>query len=391
VKRAATASVIAAVAFAAAPTGAAPFIPTDDGVVLQTALPNADPRVRQMRALAGEFKRRPNDLGLAMQLANRQLAMGVAEADPRFVGYAEATLAPWWQEPAPAAAVLVLRARIKQAQHEFVEAASDLRAALRQEPGNLTALLVLASVDEVVGDFAEAKQACTELTAAHPGLAATACTASVAGVTGDAASSAAGLAEAVEKEPTRDRSLKVWALTVLAEIAARLEDPRAESYFEQARGLDDGNVYLLTVFADYLLDRGHAERVISLLRGVERIDALYLRLALAAQATGDSGFPRYRDDVAARLAAAQRQGDKLHLRDASRFMLEIERDGPRALALARQNWAGHKTPYDARALLAAAVVCHDQAAAKPVLEWVTATRIEDRAIERLIRQLTAPS
>jgi hypothetical protein len=295
------------------------------------------------------------------------------------------------QEPEPAAAVLVLRARIKQAQHEFVGAASDLRAALRQEPGNLTALLVLASVDEVVGNFAEAKQACTEFTRGHPGLAATACTASVAGVTGDAAWSVAALAEAVEKEPTRDRSLKVWALTILAEIAARLEDARAESYFEQARGLDDANPYLSTVFADYLLDRGRAERVLSLLRGFERIDALYFRLALAAQAIGDSGFSRYRDDVAARLAAAQRQGDKLHLRDASRFMLEIEHDGPRALDLARQNWAGHKTPYDARALLAAAVACHDKTAAKPVLEWVTATRLEDRAIERLIPQLTAPN
>ena len=389
--RAAAASVIAAVAFTAPPTRAAPFVPTADGVVLQSALPNADPRVRQMQALAAEFKQRPNDLSLAMQLAGRQLAMGVAEADPRFIGYAEATLAPWWQEPEPAAAVLVLRARIKQAQHEFVDAASDLRAALRQEPGNLTALLVLASVDEVVGNFAEAKQACTEFTGGHPGLAATACTASVAGVTGDAASSAAALAEAVEKEPTRDRSLKVWALTILAEMAARLEDARAESYFEQARGLDDANLYLLTVFADYLLDRGRGERVLSLLRGFERIDALYLRLAFAAQATGDLGFSRYRDDVAARLAAAQRQGDKLHLRDASRFMLEIEHDGPRALDLARQNWAGHKTPYDARALLAAAVACHDKAAAKPVLEWVTVTRLEDRAIERLIPQLTAPN
>jgi hypothetical protein len=388
-KRAVTVSVIAAVAFVAAPTGAAPFIPTDDGVILQTALPNADPRVRQMRALTGELKQRPDDLSLAMQLASRQLAMGVAEADPRFVGYAEATLAPWWRQAASAATVL-LRARIKQAQHEFLDAASDLRVALRQEPGNLTALLVLASVDEVIGDFAEAKQACAEFTDVRPGLAATACTASVAGLTGDAASSAAALAEAVEKEPTRDRSLKVWALTILAEIATRLEDPEAESYFEQARGLDDRNVYLLTVFADFLLDQGHADRVIFLLRGFERVDPLYLRLALAARATNDPDFARYRDEIAARLAAAQRQGDKLHLRDASRFMLEIEHDGPRALDLARQNWAGQKTPYDARALLAAAIACHDRAAAKPVLEWMAATRLEDRAIERLIRRMTAP-
>jgi hypothetical protein len=119
------------------------------------------------------------------------------------------------------------------------------------------------------------------------------------------------------------------------------------------------------------------------------VDALYLRLALAlaAQATGDPGFIGYRNDVAARFEAARRQGDTLHVRDASRFTLEIEHDGPRALDLARQNWAVHKTPYDARVLLAAAIACRDPAAARPVLEWVISTRLEDRIIEDMTRFL----
>ena len=125
------------------------------------------------------------------------------------------------------------------------------------------------------------------------------------------------------------------------------------------------------------------------MRGFERVDALYLRLALAAQATGDPGFVRYRDDVAARFAAARRQGDRLHLRDASRFALEIEHDGPRALDFARQNWAVHKSPYDARALLAAAIACRDLMAGRPAVEWVTATGLEDRTIDRLIERLAS--
>ena len=40
---------------------AKPFIPSDDGLVLETALPNADPRVRQMRDLASELKQRPGE------------------------------------------------------------------------------------------------------------------------------------------------------------------------------------------------------------------------------------------------------------------------------------------------------------------------------------------
>jgi hypothetical protein len=178
-------------------------------------------------------------------------------------------------------------------------------------------------------------------------------------------------------------------LTILGEIAIRRDDPAAEQYLNEALGLDSRDVYALTVYADYLLDRGRAAEVLSLLRGFERVDALYLRLALAAQATGDARFPAYRDDVAARFAAARRQGDTLHLRDASRFALEIEHDPARALDFAQQNWAVHKTPYDARALLAAALARGDPAAARPVVEWVTTSRLEDRNIERLIERLPA--
>jgi len=102
---------------------------------------------------------------------------------------------------------------------------------------------------------------------------------------------------------------------------------------------------------------------------------------------GRPGFPAYRDAAAARFEAARRQGDTLHLRDASRFALEIEHDSARALRFAQQNWAVHKTPYDARALLAAAIACHNAAAGRPLVDWVATTRLEDRTIERLVSAL----
>ncbi|MBV9551846.1 MAG: hypothetical protein JO032_03530, partial [Alphaproteobacteria bacterium] len=132
-----------AVLAAACSAAASPFVPTDDNLVLQTGLPTGDPRMREIRVLGADLAARPDDLDIAMRLAGRQLAMGVAEADPRFVGYAQATLARWWDVTMPPA-LLVLRARIRQAQHDFAAAAADLHAALRSDPGNPQALLVLA-------------------------------------------------------------------------------------------------------------------------------------------------------------------------------------------------------------------------------------------------------
>ena len=368
---------------------AAPFLPTDDNQVLESGLPTTDPRVRQMRGLAQALREHPDDLAVAMPLASRQLAMGAAEADPRFVGYARGTLARWWTDDHAAPALRILRARILQAQHDFVPAAADLRAALRDEPNAAQALLVLAGIDEVTGDLTEAKDACAELTVLRPGLAASACAASIGSLTGESEKSYAALGDAVEREPTADASQRVWALTILGEIAIRRGNTAAEQHLQQALAIGSRDVYALTVYADYLLDNGRAAEVLRLLRGFERVDALYLRLALAAQAIDDPGFPGYSDDVAARFAAARRQGDRLHLRDASRLALEIEHDAPRALDFARENWVVHKTPYDARALLAAAIACHDAAAAQPVIDWVAATRLEDKRLNRMIERLAA--
>ncbi len=230
-----------------------------------------------------------------------------------------------------------------QAQHEFAAAAVDLRTALREAPDAAQALLVLASIGEVTGDLAGAKDACARVAELHPGLAAEACTASIESLTGVAEAGQAMLADAVAKQPMAPVSERLWALTILGEIAIRRDDPTAEQYLQQALALDNRDVYALTVYADYLLGRHRPDEVLRLLRGFERVDALYLRLALAAQAAGDPGFPSYQSDVAARFEAARRQGDRLHLRDASRFALEIEHDGARALDFARQNWAVHKT------------------------------------------------
>ena len=359
--------------------------------MLETGLPNTDPRVRQMRSLAAELAARPDDLGTAMRLANRQLAMGVAEADPRFVGYARGTLARWWNDQDAAPPLRILRARILQAQHDFAPAVADLRAALHNAPDAAQALLVLEAIDEVTGDLAEARSACTRFTDLRPGLAAAACTASIDSLTGRAKAGKSALAEALARQPTIDPSERLWALTILGEIAIRSDDPAAEQYLKEALALDSRNVYALTVDADYLLDHARPTEVLRLLRGFERVDALYLRLALAAQLTRDPAFPAYRDDVAARFEAVRRQGDTLHLRDASRFALEIEHNGAQALELAKQNWAVHKTPYDARALLAAAIACRDAAAARPVTDWVATTGLEDRPIERLVSALRRPA
>src|SRR6201996_210195 len=203
------------------PAIAAPSVPADDNQVLQRVLPNADPRLQTIREKSAALAQHPGDPDLSLDLAARQLSIGVAEADPRFVGYAQGTLAPWWREPEPPVPFRVLRARILQAQHDFAAAKRDLQAVIAVDPNHVDAHLVLAGVSETTGDLAAARAACDDLARIRPTLAATACTASVDSVSGHAEQAYAALALAVARAPSRDPSLQCWALTILGEIAER--------------------------------------------------------------------------------------------------------------------------------------------------------------------------
>lgn len=377
-----------AAVLAAPPALATPFEPEHDAVVLQAGLPTNDPRVREMRALAGALREKPDDAALATRLARAQLAMGMAEADPRFVGYARSTLGRWWEDPRAPSSVLVVRARIQQAQHDFAGAVATLRALLRNDPRNAEALLLLATVAEATGELKDAADACAALDALRVGPVALACSASVASLTGRAGESYERLRAAVSRVPPRETAVLGWMSTILGEIALRTDAAdAAERHFRDVLTLNPRDVYARTMLADYLLDQGRAAEVVQLLAGFERIDALYLRLALAARAIGDAKFARYREDLAARFAAARRRGDEVHLRDAARFALQIENDAAAALELARRNWARQRGLADARILLEAAIAARDPAAGRPVAEWTKTMRVDDAPTARLLRQL----
>ena len=92
---------------------AVPFLPDSDAEVLErlpwTANDAAETLARVRRA---QLARDPRNLALALDAARADIAHARAAGDPRYLGYAQAALAPW-DAPQPPAAVQVLRATIR--------------------------------------------------------------------------------------------------------------------------------------------------------------------------------------------------------------------------------------------------------------------------------------
>jgi len=368
---------------------AAPRLPTSDAEVLERLPARAeDPRRREMSDLRRALAADPQNLTLALRLTRRYYAEVAAEGDPRYIGYAQAALAPWWGLADPPVAARTMRAILLQFNHQFDPALADLKSAVAAEPDNAEAWAWLAAISMVRADYAQARSACERFAPLTTLSIAAGCRAQVDAASGRAPAAASALRAALKADTAADAGERLWALTRLAEIEERLgRSPAAEAAYREALALGIADGYLLAAYADFLLDRGRAAEVLTLLQGKERSDLLLLRLALAAKAVGNPALAGWQRDLGARFDAAKLRGDTVHQKEESRYALQLLGDAPRALLLAQQNYAVQREPADARILLEAAVAAKQPAAAEPVLSWMRSSGIESEVLRNLARQL----
>ena len=380
----------AAMLLAGVPTArAAPHVPADDAQVLERLPTAGNQSLRELRRLHADLARNPGDLALAIRVATQDIEAGRAESDPRYNGYAEAALGPWIALPTPPNGVLLLRATLRQATHDFHGALADLNRVISADPRNLQARLTRATVLQVEGEYSDALKNCLSLALFADNLVTTTCIASVNGLNGHAQASREALQNALDRAgASASPQLRLWSLTILAEIDARAGDSvAAERHFRQALTLGPRDGYLLGAYADFLLDAGRPQEVLALLQNESRIDALLLRLALAEQMLGAPALSQHIFDLGERFRMNRLRGDTSHQREEARFALHLLKSGPEALRLAQANWSVQHEPWDARTLLEAALAAGDQIAARPVLEWLETARLEDGQIRALAAQL----
>ena len=382
---------LAALALASAlvPASAAAvaFVPASDAVVLESLPEKGDPALAALRRMRRDLAGNPRDPALARSVARRALEAARTLGDPRFLGQAQAALAPWWTADDIPPAVLLLRATLKQSQHDFEGSLIDLDRLLQTDPAMAQARLTRATVLGVRGRYADARRDCAQLRGRVAPIVIAGCDATPASLSGDASDAYESLVVEVARG-SGNAELREWALTLAAEIAARRGNfGAAEQHFRAALALDPRDPYLKGAYADFLLDRNRPADVLPLLGGDTRNDGLLLRLALAEQRLPEArrSFEAHRDDLAERFEAARRRGDSLHRREEARFRLAIENDAGAALKLARDNWAVQREPADLRILIEAARATGDRDALKIASDWVAATRLEDASIVALLQ------
>jgi tetratricopeptide (TPR) repeat protein len=355
---------------------AGPYIPSSDSTVLAELPAGARFADVSARRLA------QSRVDVAIPLAQFYIQQSRLRGDLRYLGYAQAVLAPWVNQQPPVPDVLVLQATLQQSRHEFGASLGTLERALGVRPDDPQALLIQATVLRVLGRYQEAGAACDRFSRiVEPRLGAI-CIQSLRGLTGHLESSYTALAQVSSQGWLS--SEKSWLYSELGEMAVRLgRDDEAQRWFQQDLSLAPADFYVRAAYADLLLRQGRSGEVLTLLQGRESFEPLLLRIAIAQCQLHDPRLAQSSARLEAAFAAEEQRGEAVHRREQARFLLEVEGQPTLSLAAALKNWAVQREPEDVLVLVSAARAAGKPAAAQPALEFVRAAAQSDVRVDAI--------
>ncbi len=349
---------------------AGPYIPSRDDTVLAELPAGTHYADVSARHLA------ENRVDVAIPLAQFYIRQSRASGDLRYLGYAQAVLAPWVKQNPPLPDVLVLQATLQQSRHEFSASLATLERSLQLRPNDPQARLIQATVLRVQGRYPEAVAACEQFSRlAAPRLGAL-CLQSLRGLNGQLESAYTALTQLPPQGWLS--SEESWLYSELGEMAVRLgRDDDAQRWFQQDLKVAPMDFYVRAAYADLLLRRGRPAEVLALLQGYESFEPLLLRIAIAQHQLHDPRLKQSSARLEAAFAAEEQRGEAVHRREQARFLLDVE-DQPRlSLAAALDNWAVQHEPDDVLVLVRAAKAAGNTNAAQPALEFVRTTGQSD--------------
>jgi tetratricopeptide (TPR) repeat protein len=321
-------------------------------------------------------------LDIALPMAQFYISRARATGDLRFLGYAEAIVAPWLERAPTSAPVLVLHATILQSRHAFTQALTELDRVLAFDPANAQAWLTRATVLRVLGRYDEALAACAHLEAAADAAITSLCVESIRSLSGHLPSAYA----AVSALPLQalPPEAQAWRYSELGEMAARLGDDRAaEHWLRAGLSLAPDDFYLRAACADLLLRQNRAAQTLELLKGYESMEPMLLRIAIAHHRLKDGLEMPARELLGAAFEVEQQRGEAVHRREQARFLLEVEQRPAQALEAALQNWQVQREPDDVLVLLLAAQAANHPQAAEPARRFLQQQHTEDARVNLL--------
>ncbi|MCQ8878656.1 hypothetical protein NQT69_11645 [Pseudoalteromonas shioyasakiensis] len=250
----------------------------------------------------------------------------------------------------PTADIGYMYARVLQREHLFTKALLITQDVLEHSPRHINTHLLRANILMVQGKFTASKQQCLQLTGLTTIDVVNTCALDALSQDGQLKQSYQSLKNSIvphkQSESTRH---------VLAEMAMRLNKPKAALSHLNTLSLNTAPVSLVVLWADIQLALGHYQKVLNTLPSLTSNnqnleDALLLRLAIAEQNNTKNPQSEWQHLMTQRVQLRELRQDRFHASYLARYYLDLNKQPDKALYWAKVNWQQAKLESDQQLL-----------------------------------------
>lgn len=326
---------------------AAPMVPKSD----QTIIYQIDPQQFELKQLM------TNDFTEAMlqQQVKKLLSEAGQVGKSHYYQLAQNLLQPWivsTENPE----IMYQWAQVKQHQHDFKAALSQLDELFLRQPKHVSAHLMAARIHLLQRNTFEAQQHCKKILGETDVFTVHICLAEVSSYQGALKNSYQQLQQLIVRKEIPE-SHQLWLGLMLVDMAQRLE-----KYDEAIMWLNTfpnkNNLSYLTAWADLHFKLDHPQLVFDQLSETaasvtEVSDALILRLAMAERKRYPSEDNQWLGLFEQSIEVRKIRQDQLHANEMAMYYLYLKPNAEQALHWAKMNWQQSKEHHDQELLDAA--------------------------------------
>lgn len=342
----------------------------------------------QLSAVRKRLSADPENIELAATVARGYITAGSTAGDPRFFGYARSAIGPWWESELPPPEIASIRAKLKEKNHDYEGAIDDVKLMLNQRPLDAQGWIELSNLNRVVGRYRDARDACDELANFADQIQQDVGSIPLLAVNGNAALAKSRIDALLTEAKTDAPELLPWALSMKAEVSRIVgDDQTADQFFKEATR-DDSNSYAKRSYAEFLINRDQPRKAFDLLKDSVSDTGVLLLAAIAAKQSGNkSEAKQWQVELRQRFEEIRLRGGKPHGRFEAQYLLALEENPERSLAVALENWSNQKEARDARNVLEAAIAANDLQAAQSVVQFLRTHETEDMELIELVERV----
>ncbi|MDM8547083.1 hypothetical protein QUF61_11365 [Candidatus Venteria ishoeyi] len=367
-----------------------------ENLTIEKQIQEKQAQEKQLQALQVEVVKHPGASQPKIQLAQYYIQRGRQQQNPAYFANARALLKKIRQKSPALLALLMLRGQLLHYAHQFDSALKDLDIVIAKDKGNKAQAEILKSVIyRHQGKYEQAYKICAKILESSNVVFSSLCYANLYSRTGQSKRAYRELESVQANALLMGKAFEHLLNAEMAVIHYRQHYFQgAEQAFNKALKTGGESLYLLTWYADYLLDRGKVQQVLQQLPFDHAHPRIQLRRALALTKTGKTTaqLKNLKQMLRERFAQAFAAKDFSLLTAEARFLLELEQQAGAALSRAQTAWKNFKEPETARIYLQALLElkiqnqleADAQSAAETMISWIKQQRWEDPILNFLI-------